>query len=101
MGMSQYGALGRADAGHPFDEILTFYYDGTNVVTDGDLVPDIIRVRLARPSTETITPASTMTVSIDGIIAPTEITEPLTIRRKIPGAVDSPWSVTTPTSMSR
>lgn len=98
VGMSQYGALGRADAGHPFDEILTFYYDGTSVVTDQDLVPDTIRVRLARPSTETITPASTMTVSIDGIIAPTEITEPLTISRVIHGAVDSPWSVTTPTS---
>ena len=96
VGMSQYGALGRADAGHTFDEILTFYYDGTSVVTDADLVPDTMRVRLARPSTETITPASTMTVTIDGIVGPTELTEPLTVGRVTPGAVDSPWSVTTP-----
>lgn len=96
VGMSQYGALGRADAGHTFDEILAFYYDGTSVVTDADLVPDTMRVRLARPSTETITPASTMTVTIDGIIGPTELTEPLTVGRVTPGAVDSPWSVTTP-----
>jgi stage II sporulation protein D len=31
VGMSQYGALGRANAGQGYKEILGFYYDGTNV----------------------------------------------------------------------
>jgi SpoIID/LytB domain protein len=96
VGMSQYGALGRALAGHTDDEILTFYYDGTSVVSDPAQVPATVRVRLARPSTETITPASSMTVAIDGIVAPTEVNEPVTITRTAPGVVDSPWSVTTP-----
>ena len=98
VGMSQYGALGRAEAGHSFDEILTFYYDGTTVGADPTLVPDTVRVRLARPTTETITPSSTMTVAINGVLAPTVVTEPLTISRVDPGSVTSPWSLTTPTS---
>jgi len=39
IGMSQYGALGRAEAGDFFDEILTFYYDGT-VLSDVDTFDD-------------------------------------------------------------
>ena len=31
VGMSQYGALGRANAGQGYKQILGFYYDGTNV----------------------------------------------------------------------
>jgi len=31
VGMSQYGAYGRALAGHTFDEILGFYYDGSTL----------------------------------------------------------------------
>jgi SpoIID/LytB domain protein len=95
VGMSQYGALGRALAGQTYTDILSFYYDGASVVTDPGLVPDTIRVRLGRPTTETITPASTMTVTITGL-APTVVDEPLTISRSDPGDFNSPWSVTTP-----
>ena len=51
VGMSQYGALGRAEAGHSADEILSFYYDGTTVedrTADLEsLLGDGIRVRLS------------------------------------------------------
>jgi peptidoglycan hydrolase-like amidase len=33
VGMSQYGAFGRAEAGQTAEEILTYYYDGTTVET--------------------------------------------------------------------
>ena len=39
IGMSQYGALGRAEAGHTYDQILGFYYDGT-VLTDVEAFGD-------------------------------------------------------------
>lgn len=35
-GMSQYGAKGRAEAGHTYSQITSFYYPGTSLVTDGD-----------------------------------------------------------------
>ena len=31
IGMSQYGAYGRAEAGHTYEQILAFYYDGTGL----------------------------------------------------------------------
>ncbi|MFT5204673.1 MAG: stage II sporulation protein D, partial [Candidatus Aldehydirespiratoraceae bacterium] len=31
IGLSQYGALGRAEDGHSYEEILAFYYDGTTI----------------------------------------------------------------------
>lgn len=96
VGMSQYGALGRAHAGQSYTDILGFYYDGASVVTDPDAVPDTMRVRLGRPMVETVTPASTMTVTITGL-APTVVTEPLTISRVDVGDVNSRWSVRTPT----
>lgn len=36
VGMSQYGALGRAEAGHTHEEILDFYYDGAALGSIGD-----------------------------------------------------------------
>lgn len=51
VGMSQYGALGRAEAGQTADEILAFYYDGTitedRTAEIDALLPDGIRVRLS------------------------------------------------------
>ena len=51
VGMSQYGALGRAEAGHTVEEILNFYYDGSTVEDRetelGTLLGDGIRVRLS------------------------------------------------------
>ncbi len=37
IGMSQYGAFGRAEAGHSYEEILGFYYDNTTIATIADL----------------------------------------------------------------
>ena len=34
VGLSQWGAKNRADAGHSYREILSFYYDGTTIVKD-------------------------------------------------------------------
>lgn len=34
VGLSQWGAKKRADAGHSYREILNFYYDGTTIVKD-------------------------------------------------------------------
>jgi SpoIID/LytB domain protein len=43
VGMSQYGALGRASDGQDYKQILSFYYDGTNV---GQTTQSKIRVLL-------------------------------------------------------
>lgn len=34
IGMSQNGAMNRADAGHTYKDILAFYYDGTNIANN-------------------------------------------------------------------
>lgn len=51
VGMSQFGALGRAEAGHSAEQILSFYYDGTTLedrTTELEaLLGDGIRVRLS------------------------------------------------------
>lgn len=51
VGMSQFGAFGRAEAGHTTEEILAFYYDGTTVENRGQMLTDFlgdgIRVRLS------------------------------------------------------
>ena len=40
IGMSQYGAYGRADAGHTYEQILAFYYDGTGLSDVADFSDD-------------------------------------------------------------
>ena len=47
VGMSQYGALGRAEAGFTYTEILAFYYDGTTVITEPALASDDVDVRIS------------------------------------------------------
>ena len=42
VGMSQYGALGRAEAGHTAEEILTHYYDGTTVEDRSETITTIV-----------------------------------------------------------
>ncbi|MEM9521138.1 MAG: SpoIID/LytB domain-containing protein [Actinomycetota bacterium] len=55
VGMSQYGALGRAEAGHTAEEILTYYYDGATVedrqATIDEFVGDGVRVKLVNKLT--------------------------------------------------
>ncbi|GEM_PF-1231616 len=69
VGMSQYGALGRADAGHTAEQILTYYYDGTTVEDRRgiDLINDL-RIRLSpnagktRPTTATAVADDPLTI---------------------------------------
>ncbi len=79
-GMSQYGALGRANAGHTHAEILAFYYDGTELTTDPSLVPDDIDVRIAVHNTTVFRPTGLLTVSMDGRFLDTTVNT-LTVRR--------------------
>ena len=79
-GMSQYGALGRAEAGQTHAEILAFYYDGAELTTDPDLVPDDIDVRIAVHNTTVFRPTGLLTVSMDGRFLDTTVNT-LTVRR--------------------
>ena len=79
-GMSQYGALGRAEAGHTYEEILAFYYDGTTLRTDPGLVPDDVDVRIAVHNTTVFRPSGLLTVAIDGRFLDTTVNT-LTVRR--------------------
>ncbi len=79
-GLSQYGALGRAEAGHTHEEILAFYYDGAELRTDPGLVPDDIDVRLAVHNTTVFRPSGLLTVAMDGRFLDTTVNT-LTVRR--------------------
>ena len=79
-GMSQYGALGRAEAGHTYQEILSFYYDSTTLTTDPGLVPDDVDVRIAVHNTTVFRPSGLLTVAMDGRFLDTTVNT-LTVRR--------------------
>ena len=79
-GLSQFGALGRAEAGHTHEEILAFYYDGAELRTDSDLVPDDVDVRIAVHNSTVFTPSGLLTVSMDGRFLDTTLNT-LTVRR--------------------
>ena len=79
-GLSQYGALGRAEAGHTHEEILGFYFDSATLRTDPDLVPDDVDVRVAVHSTTVFRPSGLLTVSMDGRFLDTTVNT-LTVRR--------------------
>ena len=53
VGMGQYGARGRAAAGHAAEEILAAYYGGLTPVAS-DALPDRIRVGLGTPRDEVV-----------------------------------------------
>ena len=80
VGMSQYGALGRAEAGFSHVEILQFYYDNTEVRAAPELVPDDVDVRLAVHNSSVFTPTGQLTVAVDGSILDTTSNR-LTVRR--------------------
>lgn len=56
VGMCQYGAYGRAQAGQSYEQILTHYYRSTAVTSNGD--PGDIRVGITRAATGDITISS-------------------------------------------
>ncbi len=53
VGMGQYGARGRAEAGYSADEILAAYYNGLTPTTSDDM-PERIRVGLGGPRDEVV-----------------------------------------------
>lgn len=65
VGMSQYGAFGRAVAGHGYQQILNFYYPGTSLSTVSAPVTDM-RVFLGSPQSATFTPEGNGQVYLDG-----------------------------------
>ena len=79
-GMSQYGALGRAEAGHSYEDILAFYYEGATLATDPSLVPDDVDVLVAVHTTTVFRPTGTLIVSMDGRFLDTT-SNTLTVRR--------------------
>lgn len=79
VGMSQYGALGRAEAGFSHAEILAFYYDGTTVITEPALAPDDVDVRISVDrATRFIASGGTITVIGDGEQLASGVTNVLT-----------------------
>ncbi len=91
VGMSQYGALGRAESGILAEDILGFYYEGTTVEDRSDTIAEFvgegIRVNLGqgRPDDIRITidetrgAPGTLTVDIDQKNPPTETTASSTV----------------------
>ena len=79
-GMSQYGALGRAEAGFTYEQILAFYYDGSSLRTFPNLVPDDVDVRIAVHNSSVFRPTGVLTVAIDGRFLDTT-SNTLTVRR--------------------
>ena len=91
VGMSQYGALGRAESGIVAEDILGFYYEGTAVEDRSDTIAEFvgegIRVNLGqgRPDDIRITidetrgAPGTLTVDIDQKNPPTETTASSTV----------------------
>ncbi len=65
VGMSQYGAFGRAAAGHSYQQILNFYYPNTSLGTQSAPVTDL-RVFLTSAQSTTFTPQGNGQVYLDG-----------------------------------
>lgn len=79
-GLSQYGALGRAEAGQDYKQILAFYYEGTTLTSDPALVPDDVDVLIAVHNTTVFRPTGTLIVAMDGAFLDTT-SNTLTVRR--------------------
>jgi stage II sporulation protein D len=73
VGMSQYGALGRAEEGHDHVTILAAYYDGLEPAR-ADGLPDRVRVGLDVADTFTVRPSHSMrVVGGDRVVAETAL----------------------------
>ncbi len=64
LGMSQFGAYGRAAAGHTSTEILQAYYQGVEV--ESRAVTNNVRVHLSTSSNTTLSFGSTAKIKLDG-----------------------------------
>ncbi|MEX0834679.1 MAG: SpoIID/LytB domain-containing protein, partial [Nitriliruptor sp.] len=65
VGMGQYGAWGRAEAGASYVEILAAYYTGLEPTTP-DALPERMRVGLSRPAVGSVTPDGPMSITAAG-----------------------------------
>lgn len=70
VGMSQYGAYGRAAAGLSHAEILAAYYQGTTVSSVAS--PTDLRVHLGTVAEVVLTPAAPLVVTVDEVGVTTE-----------------------------
>lgn len=72
IGMSQYGALGRAQAGQTAEEIMAFYYQGTQILPaasltlDPSVVVDDVDVRVGSSNCSRFVPSGQVTLAVDG-----------------------------------
>lgn len=68
VGMSQYGARGRAAAGHSYNQILNFYYPGTQL-TNAPASLGFIRIYLALESSSNFRPLGSGSITLgDGSV---------------------------------
>ena len=70
VGMSQYGAHGRAAAGHSYSQILNFYYPGSTLSTQSVPLNDL-RIYLRLASLTTYTPYGNASVQVDNQVLTT------------------------------
>lgn len=68
VGLGQYGALGRAQDGQDYRQILAAYYAGLEPTTSDEL-PDSIRVGIESPGPHTIRGGGVFRVLVDGEVA--------------------------------
>ncbi len=90
VGLSQYGAYGRAEDGQTYKEILDFYYENTRIVEAG--IPNDFGILLGSDQSVTLTPYGENRISIDSdtLARPTANT-PLTFSLE-----DGIWDIQTP-----
>lgn len=80
VGMSQYGARGRAAAGHSYSQILGFYYPGTTLAAQTVPIGDL-RIFLRTATLTTFTPRGVGSVLIDNrIITQVSPGAPISVR---------------------
>ena len=78
--MSQYGAYGRAAAGHSYSQILDFYYPGTTLSTQAVPLTDL-RIYLRRATLTSFTPRGNASIQIDNqVITPVSPNSAISVR---------------------
>jgi len=96
IGMSQYGALGRAYAEQKAEQIIAFYYQGTQILhasglaLDPAVVVDDVDVLVGTANCSSFRPSGQVTIAIDGTDIGTT-TDPMAISRNGPGSSGNYW----------
>jgi len=96
IGMSQYGALGRAEAGQTAEQMIAFYYEGTQILgaaslaIDPVVVVDDVDVLVGTANCSTFVPSGPITIAIDGVDVGTT-SSPVAISRNGPNGSRQYW----------